>query len=187
MRAPRSLTGPTAILLLSALAGCTGLRVTSDANPDVSVSVCSSFAWAGEFRATAGHGTTIANPLIESRLRAAIAANLQSKGVQPAAGAAEASCLVGYGIGRRTVVEGGYPYGWGWGWGPYGWGGPWGWGWDGPYVYHRGLVAINLYQGRGRVPLWHAVVEQDLDDLTGRDAEAKINEAVAALFAKYPR
>ena len=178
---------PAGCLMLAigvGLSACTGLRVMSDTNPDVNVSVCGTYAWAGEFRGTDGRAPTITNPLMETRLRAAIAANLLAKGVQPAAAGSEASCLVGYGIGRRTIVEGGYPYGWGWGWG---WPGPYGWGWDGPYVYQRGLVAINLYQTRGRQPLWHAVVEQDLAGLTGRDAEAKVNEAVAALFAKYPR
>jgi hypothetical protein len=188
MSALRIAAAPLAVALLAAAAGCTGLRVTSDVNPDVSVAICTSYAWAGEFRADAGHGPSITNPLIESRLRAAIAANLQAKGVQPAATGTEAACLVGYGIGRRTIVEGSYPYGggWGWGWrgGPYGWGGPWGW--DGPYVDQRGLVAINLYQSRGRQPLWHAVVEQDLADLTGHDAEEKVKAAVAALFSTYP-
>jgi hypothetical protein len=179
MRVDRFPAGPLGLAMLALLAGCTGLRVTSDTNPDLSVSVCATYAWAGEFRGTGGRAPTIANPLMESRLRTAIAANLQAKGVQLAAAGTEASCLVGYGIGRRTIVEGAYPYGWGW---P----GPYGWGWDGPYVFQRGLVAVNLYQTRGRQPLWHAVVEQDLSGLTGRDAEAKINEAVAALFSKYP-
>lgn len=183
MRAQSFPWRPFAIATIALLAGCTGLRVTSDANPDVNVSVCSTYAWAGEFRAAGSRGPQIPNPLTESRLRAAIGANLQAKGLQPAAAGTDASCLVGYGIGRRTIVEGGYPSGWGWGWG---WPGPYGWGWDGPYVSQRGLIAINLYQSRGRVPLWHAVVEQDIGDLSGRDAEARINEAVAALFSKYP-
>ena len=183
----RAISVPAAWLglaVVASLSACTGLRVTSDSNPVLSVSVCDTYAWAGQFRGTDGRTPVIANPLIESRLRTAIAANLQAKGVHPAAAGAEASCLVGYGIGRRTIVEGGYPYGWGWGWG---WPGPYGWGWDAPYVYQRGLVAINLYQTRGRQPLWHAVVEQDLAELTGTEAEAKVNEAVAALFSSYPR
>jgi hypothetical protein len=190
MRASRILAVMLALGALGALAGgagCTGLQVTSDVNPDLKVSVCTSYAWAGAFRADGGNGPSVANPLIESRLRTAIAANLQSKGVLPAAAGTEAACLVGYGIGRRTIVEGGYPVGWGpgWGWpGGYGWGGPWGW--DGPTVQRRGLVAINLYQTQGRQPLWHAVVEQDLADLTGHDAEDKVNAAVAVLFSKYP-
>jgi len=170
-----------ALAAVASLAGCTGLRVTSDVNPDVNVSVCATYAWAGEFRDNAGHSSTIANPLIESRLRAAIAANLKARGVEPAPAGGEAACLVGYGIGRRTTVEGSYAYGPGWGW-P----GPYGWGWDAPYVYQRGLIAVNLYQAKGRLPLWHAVVEQDLSGFTGRDAETKINDAVAALFTKYP-
>jgi len=183
MRAARILILLSSLAAASALSGCTGLRVVSDSNPDVSTSVCATFAWAGEFRSSGGQTPIIPNPLIESRLRTAIAANLQAKGVSLAAPGSAATCIVGYGIGRRTTVQGGYPYGWGWGWG---WPGPYGWGWDGPYVYERGLIAINLYQARDRQPIWHAVVEQDLSGLTGHDAEVKINEAVAALFAQYP-
>jgi hypothetical protein len=172
----------TALIGLVALGGCTGLRVTSDFNPALSASVCSTYAWAGQFRASNGKGPTIVNPLMETRLRNALAANLEAKGVHLAAAGTKASCLVGYGIGRRTIVEGAWPeWGWGWGWG---WPGPY---WDGPFVYHRGLVAVNLYQASDRQPIWHAVVEQDLDELTGRDAEAKMNEAVAALFSRYPQ
>lgn len=181
----RAVSGVSLVVLAAAsLAACTGLTVTTDVNPDINVSVCGTYAWAGEFRGNAGHSSTIANPLIEGRLRAAIAANLKAKGVEPVAAGGEPGCLVGYGIGKRTTVEGGFPYGPGWGWG---WPGPYGWGWDGPYVYQRGLIAVNLYQTKGRLPLWHAVVEQDLSGMTGRDAETKINDAVAALFAKYPR
>jgi hypothetical protein len=53
-------------------------------------------------------------------------------------------------------------------------------------VYNRGLIAVNMYEARTRQPLWHASVEQSLQGVTGEKAEAKINEAVAAMFAKYP-
>jgi len=45
---------------------------------------------------------------------------------------------------------------------------------------------VNIYDARSRQPLWHASVEQSLQGVTGEKAEAKINEAVAAMFAKYP-
>jgi Domain of unknown function (DUF4136) len=169
----------TAVLMLSA---CITSRVTSDVASGASASQCHTFAWAGSFHNN-GSGRSVANPVNESRLRSAIAANLAAKGVQPASG--EADCLVGYGIGVQTVVEGGYPYPYGWGWG---WrGGYYGaWGWDGPYAYREGIVAVDLYDGKSRQPLWHASVDQNVVGLTGAAADNKIKSAVAAIFTKYP-
>lgn len=170
-----------AFVTVCASTACTYLRVTSDVNPGLSTSHCHTFAWAGAFHANTGVAQDVANPLNESRLREAIAANLQAKGVEPAI--AEADCLVGYGIGVQTVVEGGYPYDWGWAGrrGFYG-----GWGWDYPYIYREGVVAVDLYDARSRQPLWHASVDQNVAGLTGEAANNRIKAAVAAIFTKYP-
>lgn len=172
-----------------ALAGC-ALQVRSDVNRSVFHSgQCKSFAWAGAFRTDNPMRSTIANPVNESRLRAAIATHMQSVGVPLAAG--NADCLVGYGIGSTLAVDPyatGWGYGYGWGYGP--WGGPWGpwggWGWDAPYVYRQGMIGIDLYDAKTKEPLWHASVDQDLYGATGADAEKRIDAAVDALFTKFP-
>jgi len=74
----------TAALLVSS---CISLRVTSDVAVGASAAQCHTFGWAGSFH-TDGKPRTVANPLNESRLRTAIAANLAAKGVQPASGQA---------------------------------------------------------------------------------------------------
>ncbi|HEY3785070.1 MAG TPA: DUF4136 domain-containing protein [Steroidobacteraceae bacterium] len=193
-----------AVLAACALSACTTLRVTSDVNtPLIGTVQCHTFAWAGSFHGSSDTlRSTVANPVNESRLRAAIEANLRTVGVQPAPGvdpgtgqpppsgnATGADCLVGYGIGMRNVIEGdpyGYGYGWGWGWGgrPGFVGG--GWGWDYPYVYHEGIIAVDLYDARTRQPLWHASVNQNLSGATGEKADQKIQAAVATIFTKYP-
>ena len=174
----------TALAVLVTTSGCVQLRVTSDVAAGASAAGCHSYAWAGQFHYDHNAARTVANPLNESRLRAAIAENLGAKGVQPSSG--DVDCLVGYGIGVHTVVEGGYPPAWGWGWG-WGWGGPYGpWGWDGPYVYHEGVVAVDLYDAKSRQPLWHASVDANVAGLTGTAADQKIRAAVAAIFTKYP-
>ncbi len=178
-------TGILAVTVVGGLAACTSLRVTSDVNRAVAGSVqCHTFAWAGSFKGNSPLRDSIANPVNEARLRTAITAQLVLVGVQ--AGTAQtADCLVGYGIGARTSVEGTYPVG-GWGWG-YGWG--WGgyWGWDEPYIYHEGIIAVDLYDARSKQPIWHASTNQNLERAVGADAERKIDEAVAAIFTKYPR
>jgi hypothetical protein len=178
--------------VVCALGACTSLRVTSDVNQPLASSVkCHSFAWAGSFHGSSDSlRSTVANPVNESRLRAAIQSNLSTFGVQLAA--TDADCLVGYGIGMRNVVDG-YPYGWGWGWGGgYGWrhgwaGGYGGYGWDYPYVYSEGIIGVDLYDAKTKQALWHASVDQNLQGVTGEKADKKIQAAVAAIFIKYPR
>lgn len=200
---PRVIACGVAVSAICALSACTTLQVTSDVNTAVKNAVqCHTFAWAGSFHGSSDTlRSSVANPVNESRLRSAIEANLRTVGVQPVSGvdagtapegaASGADCLVGYGIGMRNVIEGdpyGYGWGgwgWGWGWGPGFVGG--GWGWDYPYVYHEGIIAVDLYDARSRQPLWHASVNQSLSGATGEKADQKIQAAVAAIFTKYPR
>jgi hypothetical protein len=160
-----------------ALAACTTLQVKSDVNTALIGSVrCNTYAWAGSFQGNSPARSSIANPLNESRLRSAIAAHLTNGGpIQPGPGYAD--CLVGYGIGSKYVVYGGGPYYWGYGWG---------YGWPGPYVYREGIIAVDLYDARSGQPLWHASVDQDLHGVSGTEAQKRIDEAVAAIFTKYP-
>jgi hypothetical protein len=180
-------TGILAATVIGGLAGCTSLNVKSDVNRAVVGSVqCHTYAWAGNFKGNSPLRDSIANPVNESRLRGAIAAQLATQGVQPAASADAADCLVGYGIGAHTDIEGAYPVGWvgygGWHRGWYG-GGAY---WDEPYVYREGIIAIDLYDGKSKQPIWHASVNQSLYGAVGPKAEQKIDRAVAALFTKYP-
>ena len=172
-------------------AACTSLRVTTDVNKSLAGSGvrCQSFSWAGSFHGNSDLRSSVANPVNEARLRAAIASNLSAVGIHEAPG--NADCIVGYGIGSRNVVEGGYGPGWGVGYG-YGWRGGWGgyygaWGWDYPYVYQEGIIGVDIYDGRSKQGLWHASVNQNLNGVTGDKADQKIRDAVAAIFAKYPR
>jgi Domain of unknown function (DUF4136) len=168
-----------ALAALCAASACSTLTVRSDVNSALISQVhCNSYAWAGAFRGNSPLRDTIANPVNESRLRAAIATHVRGGTVQDVGTSAD--CLVGYGIGSTSVVDPGW-YGYGWGY-PYGWG----WGWPGPYVYREGIIAIDLYDAKSRQPLWHASVDQSLYGTSGAEAEKRIDAAVAAIFAKYP-
>jgi Domain of unknown function (DUF4136) len=179
----------TAATFSLALAACSGLPVTTDANPNMSVLSCHTYAFAQEHVANADQPAAYGNPLNADRLRNAIAANMAAKGIAAVPSAA-AECVVGYAMGTRQVFDGwyggyGYGAGWGYGWGPrsafYG-----GWGWDGPYVRDETRIAVDVFDARTRTPIWHATVSQNVSDLTGPHAEAKINEGTAAIFAKFP-
>ena len=171
------------------LAACTTLPVTTDANPNMSVSNCHTYAFANEHVANSDHPAAYGNPLNAERLRVAVASNLAAKGIQPA-DRATAECVVGYAIGTRQVFND-YYAGWG-GWGYGGWGygrrGGFGggWGWDGPYVSDETRIAVDIFDNKSRTPIWHASVSQSVSNLTGPNAEAKIGEGTAAIFAKFP-
>jgi hypothetical protein len=96
--------------------------------------------------------------------------------------------VVGYAMGSRQVFNdyyAGFGGGWGSGWGRRG-GFYGGWGWDGPYVSDETRIAIDLFDAKSRTPIWHASVSQNVSDLTGANAEAKISAGTAAIFAKFP-
>ncbi len=176
------------------LAACTSLPVTTDANPNMSVLNCHTYAFAPEHVANAAQPAAYGNPLNAERLRIAIENNLAAKGIQRADhGSAE--CVVGYAMGTRQVFDdyygglGGFYGGFGgfYGGGFYGgglYGG--GFGWDGPYVRDETRIAVDLFDAKTRTPIWHASVSQSVSDLTGPRAEAKINAGTAAIFAKFP-
>ena len=186
-------TSAVAVSVVLGLGACTTLRVTSDVNQPLASTVkCQSFDWAGSFHGSSDSlRSTIANPVNEARLRAAIQANLGTVGVHQTT--ENADCLVGYGIGQRNVVDG-YPgfyggvgWGGGWGWRHGGWGGYGAWGWDYPYAYQEGIIGVDIYDGKSKQALWHASVDQNLNRVTGDKADKKIKDAVAAIFTKYPR
>jgi Domain of unknown function (DUF4136) len=171
---------------------CTSLPVTTDINPKASASVCHTYAWAQEHVASGARGGAYGNPLNADRLRAAIAYNLAARGLQPVEDRKDADCVIGYAIGSRVVADdfvggyAGYGWGWGWGWGAGAWG-PWGpWGYDYPYVHNEGRISVDLFDAHTHTAIWHASVNQNVTDLTGPSAEAKINEAAAAIFTKFP-
>ena len=172
------------------LAACSSLHVTTDVNPNLSVTSCHTYAFAKEFVANANQPAAYGNPLNAERLRVAIEANLAARGIQRADRAA-ADCVVGYAMGTRQVFNdyyNGFGPGWGFAGGYYGRrGGIYGgWGWDGPYVSDETRIAVDLFDAKSHTPIWHASVSQSVGDLTGPNAEAKIGAGTAAIFSKFP-
>jgi Domain of unknown function (DUF4136) len=184
---PRIFHAAAAGALGLGLAACTTLPVKTDANPNMSVSNCHTYAFAQEHVANADQPAAYGNPLNAERLRVAIESNLAAKGIQRA-DRASADCVVGYALGTRQVFNdyyGGLGVGFGGGFGRRGfWGG--GWGWDGPYVSDETRIAVDLFDAHSRTPIWHASVSQNVSDLAGPNAEAKISAGTAAIFAKFP-
>jgi hypothetical protein len=168
-----------------ALGACTSLRVTTDVNPNFSVANCHTYTFAREHVANADQPGAFGNPLNADRLRSAIQANMAARGIAQVPDGGAADCVVGYAMGTRQVFND-YYAGWGAGWG-YGWGRGYGyWGYDGPWVSNETRIVVDVFDAKSRKPIWHGAVSQTMTDLTGPNAEAKINTATAAIFTKLP-
>ena len=128
-------------------------------------------------------GASQLSDLADRQVKAAVDAELAKKGLTRTDDAA-ADLYIGYQPGVSKEKE--YTsFDTGWGYGPGWYGG--GWGWDYPYVYQEGVIGVDIYDGKSKQALWHASVDQNLVGATGEKAEKKIQDAVAAIFTKYPR
>ncbi|HEY2682970.1 MAG TPA: DUF4136 domain-containing protein [Steroidobacteraceae bacterium] len=168
------------------LAACNTIAVKTDSAPGASLASCRTYAFAYEHVANSDQPAAYANPLNAERLRVAVQNNLAARGIQPAADRKSADCVVGYALGTRQVFDD-YYAGWGWGFGYRR--GPWGvggYGYDGPWVQNETRIAVDFFDAKTKKPLWHASASQTVYELSGPNAEAKINAAAAAIFAKLP-
>lgn len=190
MSTSRVLSTTAAGAAILALSACTSMPVMTDVNPNESVAVCHTYAWAHEHY-TGGAQAAYANPVNADRLRVAIESNLAAHGILRASIPKAADCVIGYAIGSRVVADeyAGWnmDLGYGWGWGPWG-PGPWGaWGGYGtPPVRNQGRISIDLFDAKTHRAIWHASVDQNVTDMTGQAAEMRIDAAVAAIFQKFP-
>ena len=171
------------------LAACNTVSVKTDVAKDMSVSACHTYVFAQEHQANADQPAAYGNPLNAQRLRVAVQSNLSAKGIQPAANRDSADCVVGYALGSRQVFDdyyGGLYGGWGFGGGfrRRGFGG--GFYYDGPWVQNEVRIAVDLFDAKSHKPIWHASASQNTYELSGPNAEAKINLATAAIFNKFP-
>jgi Domain of unknown function (DUF4136) len=181
----------TAIALgvAATLAACQTVSVKTDVAKDMSVGACHTYAFAQEHLANADQPAAYGNPLNAQRLKVAVQSNLAAKGIQPAADRAAADCVVGYALGSRQVFDD-YYGGW---YGGVGFGGGFrrgrfggGFAYDGPWVQNEVRIAVDLFDAKSHKPIWHASASQNTYELSGPNAEAKINVATTAIFNKFP-
>jgi hypothetical protein len=167
-------------------AGCAGNRVSTDYSPEVSFSQFRTFALVMP-------PDTAAQQLLDQRVRNAVQAQLDEKGLT-VSDREHADVFVGYGMVDKTHTEVyDYPDRWGWGrgfgWRYYRWGVAW------PMstprqveTYTNGTVVVNVIDAKTKQVIWHGEVA-DVVDLPVRDpvrATRQIDAAVAKLFAKFP-
>jgi Domain of unknown function (DUF4136) len=167
-------------------AGCAGRQVSTDYSPNTSFSHFRSFALVAP-------PDTVGQQLLDQRVRNAVLAQLDSKGLRET-DRQHADLFVGYGMVDKTHKEV-YSYRDGWGWGG-GWGWRyWRWGVAWPMtVQHRvetytdGTVVVNLVDARTKQVVWQGEVDDVVSLPVANPVKAtqQIDAAVGKLFAKYP-
>jgi hypothetical protein len=164
--------------------------VRYDTDARVNIADYHTYAWEQATSDTTAGGPAFKNPLNVKRLRAAVDANLAKHGLQPVVEGTVPDAYVVVAIGTRQNIETDYRspvrFGMGWGYRHPGFMSSVAWDNDNVYTYREGRIAIDLFDAKKREAIWHASVEQDMTYLTGDKAEARINEVVAAMFAKFP-
>jgi hypothetical protein len=167
-------------------AGCAGQQVSTDYSPSTSFSQYRTFALVMP-------PDTGAQQLLDQRVRNAVQAQLDAKGLT-VADRQNADLYVGYGMVDKThtnvyTYRDGWGWGGGWGWRSYRWGVAW------PMTVQRqietytdGTVVVNLVDAKTKQVIWEGEVA-DVVNLPVENpvrATQQIDDAVAKLFAKYP-
>jgi hypothetical protein len=171
-------------LLLAA--GCAGQRVSTDYSPATSFSQYRTFALVAA-------PDTSTQQLLDQRVRNAVLAQLDAKGLTPA-DRENADLYVGYGVVDKThkqvyTTRDSWGWGGGWGWRYYRWGVAW------PMTVQRnvetytdGTVVVNLIDAKTKQVVWQGEIADVVNLPVANPVKAtqQIDAAVAKLFAKYP-
>lgn len=179
---PRQLAFGLGLLLA---AGCAGQPVTTDYSPATSFSHFRTFALVMP-------PDTAARQLLDERVRNAIQAQLDAKGLTMA-DRETADLFVGYGVVDKSHTNI-YTYRDGWGWGGWGWR-YWRYGVAWPMTvqheietYTDGTVVVNLIDAKTKQVVWQGEIADAVSLPVGNPVQATrdIDTAVAKLLAKYP-
>lgn len=174
------------IVATVALTACgSGIDTHSDWDPTANFRSYQTYAWVdGAY--TSGYGN-----LVDSRIQAAIEANLNAKGLRKATSGRDADLGVGFQVttqDRTTLqtVSSGWPGGY---YGGYGYGG-WGGGSSTTYSqnYTDGSLIIGLFDTDSQKMVWQGVGTKTLSEgeQSPEERQKNINEAVAKIMEEFP-
>ncbi len=144
----KSLHATLSSFAVFALAGCAGLQVQTDYDPEVSVTELSTYEWVDQ-EADASGDPAVDSPLLKRHIRDAVESELGGMGYRKVT-----SDTPDFQIAYRVMAEQQSRIDGSYGYGPYGYGsyGLGSYGFGGPYRYprssYRGSFGFSLYGGR---------------------------------------
>jgi hypothetical protein len=176
----------TWIAALALLGGCAStLTARSDYDRGHDFSGYRSFAWIAADPIVSPPGETPqVSPLNRRRIVEAIEAALVRKGYTRTADPGGADFVVSYTVGARDRISvDAWPA-------PYRTWGRWRWPYAGRDVdvrtYTEGTLAIDVFDGRTREPVWHGWTTKRITEQDVANAAARIREAVDVVIARFP-
>ena len=172
------------VLMLASLAvGCAGVQARSDFDPNAHFDTYRSFAWLGEEPGAqpGGAGTEGVDPLLVRRIHESTETHLEARGYRKLDDPEAADFAVSFSVGRQEKLKiesspmlGGGRYGYG--------------GWYAGSVsassYTEGTLAIDIFDGKSHLAVWHGWATKRINQTT--DRAALVDEAVSAILARFP-
>ena len=169
--------------LLLLLAACSTVRVTTDYDHSFSFAGHDTFSWVSPHPMVASSPDV--SPLAEDRLKRAITAALESRGIRYVENSADAALLVGFSLGSKQqirVTPGFYSVGY---WGPYPWVGAY---YDSIDIqqYSVDRLTVDVFDREGKTPVWHAMASKVAGIGNQQKGEGMARNAVGKMFADFP-
>lgn len=173
-------------LCLGATAGCAPrMYVRSDYDRAQDFSRYATYAWMSDDPVISPKGeTSQVSPLNRRRIVAAIESELAEKGMRKIEDRDAADFVVAYTVGARDKIDvQSYPAAYH---------GSWRWGW--PYfgnevdvhAYTEGTLAIDIFDGKTRQPVWHGRAQKRITAQDIEDAAGQIRAATSMILSEFP-
>ena len=181
----------TAALLLVAYfaAGCASISTGAHYDETMNFGAYKRFAWIDEQPHIVGAEETgiIISPLTQTKIQAAIRAELERKGFSFVENDADADFVVAYTVGTRNEVSvESYPQSYH---------GTWGWHVRGSHYYvnevtthsyTRGTLGVDVFDRKSRKPVWHGWAEKTITTGDKEDPGPTIEAGVSQMLELFP-
>jgi hypothetical protein len=181
-------TGLFAVLVW--LAGCTGIPVETDYDPDYKLSLTSSYAWM-ETPRSAARDPIVDNDLLARRVQRAVDGELAAQGLKLVGVDQNPELLVTYHAGATEKIDidttdsfygyyGYYPCWHCWGPGPYGrdvW----------VRYYTEGTLVIDIVDAKTKKLVWRGTADRRIPKFKSPlERDVFVRDSVAAIFGHFP-
>ena len=161
-------------------ASCSTLKINHDYDSRTDFSPYKTFAWARAPKEIVGspRARLLAdNPMLDRRIKNAVASQLVSKGFNPDSN--KPDLLIVYHVGLKDKIN---VSNWGYGYGPY-----WGPGRVDVYGYREGTLVIDFVDAGKKELVWRGIAQKALKEGGSPESrERELNDIIKRLLAKFP-
>ncbi|MBT3832982.1 MAG: DUF4136 domain-containing protein [Gammaproteobacteria bacterium] len=180
------------LLLLVFLAGCAAPKPMVDFDPSHNFSEYRTFAFISDNPLMIAEGLPGVSPMLEGRIIQITENILSARGYTRVSDRKEANFTVGFTLGGRDKIQvTSYPESYRGNYGSWGWGGR---GYYGAQTYTNtdvrqyteGTLAVDLYDGSTRKPVWHARAVRKITTKMRENPGETLRAILGDMFAAFP-